>query len=215
MIKGRALRAWLLIFLVVAVRFTALEAITGTGKARWCSRPSPVCPCACRASITVPRLGGTFRVDFVGSMSMVLTSLTDVNGICTATQQVNSFFVLGSNPVLGTMEINLDVTASTPPSVLVNTTPMQLFPARHDVYAHATATISTLPGIRLRTMRSTPFHMRSGNVQAFPAIDELYTLVSPVMLEDEANPGFAVAMMKSATIRVGPGVECKACQVGL
>src|SRR5712691_3297262 len=101
-------------------------------KATWCNRPdSTVCACNCAAALSIPSLGGTFQVASVGLMNLTLTNLSEVAGICSATQQVTQFEVQGSHPLLGNLVVHLDLSATPPPSLLVNTVPMQLFPAQH------------------------------------------------------------------------------------
>ena len=196
---------------VVALALLTAILTANVADGHWCGNPSPVCPCACRASIAIPGLGET-SVSFSGSMELECSDGVDFGGgLLEDIVVTTGFEVVGCDPVLGEIRAELDTSRPQPSGTMTNLLPGQEFPREHDFFAHVTISIEALPGVELRSIG--PFEMVSVAANSFdPSVDEPYSLALPVEFEDVEAPGIVAAVVTSSEITVNE-TDAPLCEI--
>lgn len=169
-----------------------------------CNQPnSTVCPCNCASRVNIVGLG-IVNISTNGSMTLRCEdSGPTLDGRDSNTFTSTGFVASGTDPIAGTINIQIDPLRIPSYSTLVSNIPNVDWPATCDVYAYCTMTISSQPGTIYRSIGQ--FHMHSATVGSFsPSHNEPYVLAEPVSFEKDGQPGLVAATLESASITVGP-----------
>jgi hypothetical protein len=172
---------------LLAIAYTIVHAACLT-----CPPPGSLMVCGnttfqCDASLTTTTGPATFTTFAAGANLPTFTVISTSTSPSSISLQPVSWSGSGSSPTLGTVNWAFDVSRAVPNTTITANQIGPDFPATAHIRTHIIGTIAAYPGVMF--ISKTPLDFTSTSVTSFnPFISQIFTLATPVVFVDQANP---------------------------
>jgi hypothetical protein len=149
--------------------------------------------------VIVDPVTGQVYTSIVANGNGTFTAVGSGTNPCNVSLNAQNINAVTNDPQLGTITTKIDPSRPAQQSTVVSNQVGSEFPATGDIYFHATAEVSSRPGVIYRTINE--IHLQNPQLRSFnPHRQETYNLVAPVDYEDPAQPGVVAFTVNSISV---------------
>ncbi len=142
-----------------------------------------------------PVTGQTFTSIPTGTGNF--TTTTGSTNPCAQSFTPTGLNTVSNDPLLGTITTTLDPSRNATPSTVRALQASSAFPAQEDLYFPILVTVSSRPGVTLRSVGE--IHLK-GIINVWPQRKQSLRLAEPVVLEDVRKPGQPVLVLRDLSV---------------